>query len=399
MGIPPLTKRKTSSDVPATVVPVDVLSATFPSPNVPALRPTALAPENSIPAKHPWLWALGVAVVLASGGLYWWQPWGVTVALVTIETVVPTALTRVLAVNGRIAALHSVEVRATVAGTVLEVLKDEGDTVAIGEAIARIEANGPQAAVRQALAARDAGTVAQAQAAADVDRMRALGGNVTRNALEDATRKLQAAGQEVERLAALFDQEQIQRAKFTVTAPLAGTVLIRGGEPGQTADATTVLFTLADTSPPVVQTEVDEAYAAQIGLGQDAVLQLVGESVTHPGKVSFVAPRVNPDTGALMVRITPDPVLTAPVGLTVTANIVVDRQPAALSAPRAALMSGNDPPAVLLLEGTTARKRAVTVIDWPAARLIVTSGLTAGDILITDAPGLSDGQTVKFVGP
>lgn len=53
MGIPPLTKRKTSSDVPATVVPVDVLSATFPSPNVPALRPTALAPENSIPAKHP----------------------------------------------------------------------------------------------------------------------------------------------------------------------------------------------------------------------------------------------------------------------------------------------------------------------------------------------------------
>ena len=62
-------------------------------------------------------------------------------------------------------------------------------------------------------------------------------------------------------------------------------------------------------------------------------------------------------------------------------------------------MSGNDPPAVLLLEGTTARKRAVTVIDWPAARLIVTSGLTAGDILITDAPGLSDGQTVKFVGP
>ena len=160
-----------------------------------------------------------------------------------------------------------------------------------------------------------------------------------------------------------------------------------------------MLFTLADTSPPVVQTEVDEAYAAQIGLGQDAVLQLVGESVPHPGKVSFVAPRVNPDTGALVVKITPDPVLTAPVGLTVTANIVVDRQPAALLAPRAALMSGNDPPAVLLLEGTTARKRAVTVIDWPAARLIVTSGLTAGDILITDAPGLSDGQTVKFVGP
>ncbi len=365
---------------------------------VPALRkpdPVAVKPAKP---KRRWLFVLAAGLVLGAGGVIWWQPWVAAVPLVTVETVAPAALTRVLAVNGRIAALHPVEVRTSVVGTVLEVLKSEGDSVTPGEVIARIDAIGSQAAVRQALAALDAGTVAQAQAATDVQRLRSLGDNVTRNAVEDATRTLQSAGQEIDRLAALVDQAQIQLAKYTITAPIAGTVLIRGVQPGQTADATTVLFTLADTAPPVVQTEVDEAYAAQIGLGQEAVLQLVGENATHPGRVSFVAPRVNPDTGALVVKITPDPPLIAPVGLTVTANIVVDRQAAALSIPRAAVMAGTDPPFVLMLDGTIARKREVAVIEWPAARLIVTSGLTAGERVIADATGLVDGQTVRIAG-
>jgi hypothetical protein len=39
------------------------------------------------------------------------------------------------------------------------------------------------------------------------------------------------------------------------------------------------------------------------------------------------------------------------------------------------------------------------VIDWPADRLIVTEGLKAGDRLIVNANGLTDGQTVKVARP
>ena len=35
------------------------------------------------------------------------------------------------------------------------------------------------------------------------------------------------------------------------------------------------------------------------------------------------------------------------------------------------------------------------VIDWPAARLIVTEGLEAGDVVIADATGLVEGQAVS----
>lgn len=386
---------------PQPLLPTDrhqSLPASAAPPQVPAVVAQDMAAARPEARNRPWLWAGAAALALALGVLVWFQPWAANVPVVSVETVAPTDLTRVLAVNGRIAALHPVEVRATVNGTILTVAKAEGDSVVPGETLATIDSASQQATLRQAMAALDAGTVAQAQAQTDEDRLRALGGNITRNALEDASRATQTAAEEVTRLAALFDLAQIQLAKYTITAPIAGTVLIRGVEPGQTADATTVLFTLADQSPPMVQTEVDEAYATQIRPGQEAVLQLVGETETHPGRVSFVAPRVNPDTGALVVRITPDPALSAPIGLTVTANIVVDQQADALSIPRAALIAGSETPAVLLFDGIKAQRREVAVIPWPATRLIVTSGLVAGDVVITDATGITDGQTVKVAG-
>ena len=84
-----------------------------------------------------------------------------------------------------------------------------------------------------------------------------------------------------------------------------------------------------------------------------------------------------------------DTALVAPVGLTVTANILVDQQEA-MTVPRTAL-SGE---AVFLLKGGRAVLSPLTVIEWPAARLIVTKGLAAGDQVIADSTGLTDGLAV-----
>ena len=361
---------------------------------VPAIhRPDASKPWPA--PKPPWTVPLIVVAGLAAAALWYTQSWSSAIPTVVTETIAPAPLSRVLALNGRIATLHPVNVTASISGSVLTVTRSEGDTVAMGEPLVLIDASSQQAAVRQARAALDFGTLAQQQRAADVTRLQELGTVIARTALEDANRLLQQADQEVGRLSALFQQAEILLAKYTISAPIAGTVLARNVEPGQTVNTATILFTLSDLSAPVVQTEVDEAYAAQIALGQPAILQLVGETVIHPGKVSFVAPSVNADTGSLVVKITPDQPLAAPVGLTVTANIVVDNQPTALSIPRAALTSGTGAPSVMVVQGGVAHQRDVTVIDWPAARLIVTQGLVAGDLVITDPTGIKDGQSVK----
>jgi multidrug efflux pump subunit AcrA (membrane-fusion protein) len=114
--------------------------------------------------------------------------------------------------------------------------------------------------------------------------------------------------------------------------------------------------------------------------------------------VSFVAPVVDADTGGLAVKIAFEELQEAPVGLTVTANIIVDQRDAAISVPRPAIIATAAGSAVFLAVGGLARLTPITTVDWPAERLIVSDGLRAGDSLIIDATGLSDGQSVTVAG-
>jgi HlyD family secretion protein len=340
-----------------------------------------------------WLWGLGLGLALALGGAaLWWNLAANKTTLVFVETMAKAATTRVLAVNGQVDALTSVLVRSAVSGNLQGTLVSEGDMVTEGALLARVDPSQQTAVVRQAQSAVDQGLLVQSQARADYSRLRDLPGVVTRSALEDAQIALANAGQSVESLRALLQQAQIQLARYRIVAPIAGTITLRNVDPGQYIDPSTALFTLSDLTHLVIETNVDEAYATQIGTGQTATLQLVGTIQTLPGKVTFVAPRVDTATGGLAIKITPDSPLKAPVGLTVTANIVIEENPAALTIPRAAMVTG---PAVYLLKSGKAVKTPIEVIDWPAARLIVTKGLAVGDLVITDASGMTNGKAVK----
>lgn len=346
-----------------------------------------------------WIWACLVAVAVAAMALWYFQPWVSKGLAVTVETVAPVQLTRVLAVNGRLAPRHLVEVKPMMGGEVIAVMVEEGAVVNRGDILARIDASGQQTVVRQAMAGLDAGLLAQSQAEASLARAVALGENISRAALDDTRSAELSAAQEVSRLTAVFDQSQIDLAKFTITAPVAGTLLARGIEVGQVVDATTTLFSVADLGQLVVETDVDEGYAMWIALGLPAILQLKGDPAKLDGSISFVAAQVDAATGGLAIEIAFDDPVSAPVGLTVTANIIVDRKDAAVSVPRAAVVKDSTGSVAYLAVAGIAARRAVTVIEWPADRLEVTSGLTAGDVVITDATGVSDGLAISVPGP
>jgi hypothetical protein len=87
------------------------------------------------------------------------------------------------------------------------------------------------------------------------------------------------------------------------------------------------------------------------------------------------------------------------VGLTVAANIIVDQREAALTVPRTALRPDGSATGVFVVEDGAARLQPVTVVEWPAARLIVTTGLAEGDMVITDATGIAEGQAVVVEQP
>lgn len=393
---PPKEKHRTDATGQATTASTASTEAN--AQGLPALR-AAATPPSSTPARRIWLWAAAVLVAAGIGSLLYLQLWVEQPLAVSVETVTEGRTTRVLAVNGQIAARHSVDVRALVGGRLAEMKMKEGDSVAQSAVLARIDAAGQQASVQQAVAVLDAALIAQARAEDALTRAEALGANIARIELEAAERALQTAIQDVARATAQVDQAQVLFNNHAVRAPMAGTILVLNVDPGQSIDPTTILMTIADLDDLIVEADVDETYATQITAGLPALLQLSGEDAPRTGRVDFVSQRVDAATGGLALRLGFDAPVRAPVGLTVTTNIIVDDRAEAITVPRAAITETPEGPVVFVVNDGIAFARAVTVIDWPAARLIVTEGLAPGEVLITDATGLADGQAVQVTVP
>jgi len=381
--------RQQNNVLPSGRAPAEVSASLVPALHNPQQLP--LAPKR----RRRWLWLSGGVLGALVAALLYLQPWTPAQLAVAVEQVAVAPVTRMLAVNGRIAALHSVDLRPLVGGTLTQVTVSEGQQVEAGQPLARIDTAAQEAVQRQAVAALDAALVAEEQADATYARSLVLGSNVSAAALAADRRNAEAAMQEVARMTALLEQAQVQLARHTLLAPISGTVVALEAEVGQIADTATVLLTVANLDELIVETDVDEVYANQIAIGQSAFLRLSGETETRAGQVQTVAGRIDVATGGLAVKIGFATPVTAPIGLTVTANIVVDQQDAALTVPRTALVMDGRETAVLLVRDGIARRQPIAVIDWPAARLIATEGLAPGDQVIIDAAAVSDGLAVR----
>lgn len=341
--------------------------------------------------------ALGLAV-LAAGGVWLGalRPWEARPASVATERAEAGPVRRVLAVNGRIAPQAQVSVQATVPGRVATVLVREGDRVEAGAVLATLDDAQQASAVSQASAALE-GSIAQVQAAkASFERAKSLGDAISRKDYEAARVALQTAQNDVERLSAARNQAESLLGQYTIRAPFTGTVLTRGVDPGQVVSASTVLFAFADLEHVRAEASVDELYSAQFRRGLAARLEPSGYNRILAGTVSFVSPTVDPATGGRAVRVDIEDTmgLVLPIGLTVNLNIVVAEAARAITVPRAAILDPRGAPAVLVVKDGMAVRRPVEFIDWPAARLIVTSGLAEGDRVITDAGKVPAGSAV-----
>lgn len=358
-----------------------------------------MAPNSSalsVRKKFPLWWiVLGLIVVAGAGYALWQQPWTTKPRAVAVEIVATGPAVQALAVNGRIAARQSVDVRAAVSAQALEVLAAEGQSVAAGDLLVRLDDASARAQVGQAQAALDAGLVQQEQARAAADRAVALGDNASRSARDDAELSYKAASNEVERLRAALAQAQTQLDQYAIKAPLSGVVLSRDVEQGQQVDPQTVLFTIADLANPLVETDVDELYSSRMRVGLEALLLPAGESVARPGHVAFASPKVDADTGGRAIKIDFDTPVDLPVGLTVNANIVVSRIDAALTLPRRAVVTDGTTSHVLMIVDGKATERPVSFADWPADRVVVTDGVAAGDVVILDPTVVKPGQSVR----
>jgi HlyD family secretion protein len=205
-----------------------------------------------------------------------------------------------------------------VAGTVVQMLVKEKDHVRKGQLIAELRSDDTRAALDEARA-----TVAQADADiqlfdTEVHRAQMLFDEKvgTKQALDHATRDLDAAQARRETASATVRRLEATLDKTRIYAPISGVVLSRLVQPGETVKENSALIRMADLNRTRVEAEVDEFDTGHIHIGDSVKIRAEGyEGQQWPGRVeeipdSVVGRQLKPqdptkpiDTRVLLVKV------------------------------------------------------------------------------------------------
>ena len=317
---------------------------------------------------------------------------------VEVVEISPQPISRVLVATGRVRPDQTVTVYAKQAGQILKLLRDEGDSVKADEVLVVMDTGTAEAALGQLLAAAEAQRSKLVQARRERDRQQTLSSAraASPELLERAQLAVDEGEQELIRLKAAETEARKRIADLTLRSPLDGTILQRFVDPGQVVDLRSPILEIATRDGITeVEAEVDEAFGSDLALELPGVLAPAGSAERWKGVVSFVSPRVDSSSGGrtIRVKLLETPPKPWPPGLSVDVNVIVEERKDALAVPRASLLDPESNPRVRVVEGNRVAERPVTIIDWPAKDIIVTSGLSAGDRVLLK-PSATPAETV-----
>lgn len=306
---------------------------------------------------------------------------------------------RVLSVVGRIAPKQEVNVRAEQPGQVIELLKDESDTVTAGEVIARVAAEEEVATLSASRAEANALAAELKRAKNQLGRTRELrrDGFVSSQNLDDALAEVNALQARLAAAEAAQRQLAVRAEKFVIRAPIDGRVLARPVDLGQVVSTDTNLFDIGSLALEI-EAEADEYYADVVQPGQAARIRAAGVPDVFDAAVTEISPRVDPTTGGRLVRLDTQAAAASLLpGRTIYVSIVVEQLVDAISVPRTAVRLLGGQYQVLAVVDNRIRILPVHILDWPGERVIVTEGLQGTETVVATPSRLVAGDQVRPV--
>ncbi len=201
---------------------------------------------------------------------------------------------------------------------------------------------------------------------------------------------LQAAEQALKVLGVQLDHLPIDPVspEIPVLAPIGGEIVERLVAPGQVVQAgATQVFTISNMNTVWVLANVYERDLGYVHNGDPVEIQTDAYPETFHGRISYVAPAVDPTTRTLQVRIvTANPGGKLKKDMYVTAIVQAGAVENALAVPDSAVLRNSEnQPFVYVEQGTNQfAQRLVSLGDSQKGRTQILSGLRAGERVVAD---------------
>ncbi|MCW5653760.1 efflux RND transporter periplasmic adaptor subunit [Hydrogenophaga sp.] len=214
-------------------------------------------------------------------------------------------LQQAVAISGSVEALQTAAVKARVAGEIQGLHKREGDPVAAGEVLARIDSTEAQARVRQAAQQAESALAQVSIAQRTLDNNQALvrQGFISATALETSSNNLAAAQANHRAALAALDIAQKGLADTTLRAPLSGHISARLVQNGERVGVDTRVFDVVDLSAFEMEAAIAPADAVAVRVGQPATLRVEGLAEPVQASVSRINPSVQAGSRSVLVYL------------------------------------------------------------------------------------------------
>ncbi|MGB7024511.1 MAG: efflux RND transporter periplasmic adaptor subunit [Candidatus Acidiferrales bacterium] len=317
---------------------------------------------------------------------------------IQIVTIAPAPLTRTLRLSGQVAynGFKTTPVITAVGGPVSQVLVFPGQHVRAGQPM--LEVSSPDYSQLRAsyLKARDSYNLADKNykrsqdlyahhAIAEADLLQAESVRTQAQAdMNAAEQGLHILG--ITNLDSLASAPPT--AQIPVRAPISGEVVDRQCSPGQLIQAgATQCFTVSDMSTVWVLVNVYQNQLSYIHDGEAVSVQTDAYPTIFHGKISYLAPAVDPNTRTLQARIvTENPGEKLKNQMYVTAIVVAGTIPKAITVPVASVLRNTEnQPFVYVQTGATQfSRRMVEIGETQQGRIQILSGLSAGEKVVAD---------------
>jgi multidrug efflux system membrane fusion protein len=288
----------------------------------------------------------------------------------------------------------------------------QGDPVARGTVLARVDPADYQEKVNQAKAQLAEAEASLARVRADAARAESLYKDqaLTRPEYDAATSGLAGATARVDAARAQLEAAQLALKDATLVAPADGVVLSRNIEVGSLAGMGTVGFVLADLTRVKAVFGVPDLLVQRVRIG--TALRVTTDaygSAEFPGEVTAVSPAADTQSRVFSVEVTiPNPDGRLKAGMIgkveVAAQHLPDIPPGSPTVSVSAIVTSSrgGAYAVFVVEGpddaATARARDVTLGPISGNRVAVASGLKVGDrVVVTGASLLVDGDRLRVI--
>lgn len=186
----------------------------------------------------------------------------------------------------------------------------------------------------------------------------------------------------------------------TLYAPSNGFVMVRNAFPKQRVMPDTELYQIADLSRVWIMADVFEADANAVRMGAPARVTVPYGGGTFTARVSHILPTVDPQTRTLKVRLeAPNPGMKLRPDMYVDVDFAVGGQPVVTVPAEAVIDTGLRQVVYVATSSGQFEPRNVQAGESLGGRVVITSGLKAGEQVVTSGNFLIDSESqLKSIG-